>query len=179
MAKQSFADIFDQWTRMQEKAEKEKEGSKTAVPGSARPDKSRKERPHQTKDFAEILQQWEKDHDDSKELARKARVGSESGKEEQSINRIRRMEAQDELDLHEMTLNEAIPATEAFLESCHKKGCRKVRIVTGKGLHSKNGEAVLKPAITALCQRSPHVREIDTPKASEGGSGALTVILKR
>ena len=95
-----------------------------------------------------------------------------------TINEIRRMNAQDELDLHEMRLDDALKATNEFLELCHSRGMRKVRIVTGKGLHSAKGEAVLRPAVEALCRGHKLVREVSVPKAAEGGSGALTVILK-
>ena len=88
------------------------------------------------------------------------------------------LEAQDELDLHEMLLDDAVVAARLFLDRCWGRGLRKVRIITGKGIHSKNGEAVIRPAVTEVCRNHPKVREVLVPKAAEGGSGALTVILK-
>ena len=87
-------------------------------------------------------------------------------------------DAQDELDLHEMRLEDALEATGSFLDRSHSRGLRKVRIITGKGIHSKKGEAVLRPAVIDLCRSHSKVREVTVPKASEGGSGALSVILK-
>ena len=80
--------------------------------------------------------------------------------------------------IHEMLLDDALAATRSFLDSSYSKGLRKVRIITGKGIHSKNGEAVLRPAVTEVCKNHPKVREVTVPKAVEGGSGALTVIFK-
>ena len=130
------------------------------------------------KSFADIYSQWEKTHDEGREIAKRARLSEGPKEGEPSINRIRRMAAQDELDLHEMLLDDAVAATRSFLDSCYSRGLRKVHVITGKGIHSKNGEAVLRPAIIGICQNHPKVREVSVPKAAEGGSGALTVILK-
>ena len=131
-----------------------------------------------SKSFADIYSQWEKTHDEGREIARRARVSEAPGEDGPSINQIRRMSAQDELDLHEMLLDDALAATRSFLDSSWSKGLRKVRIITGKGIHSKNGEAVLRPSVTDVCKSHPKVREVTVPKAAEGGSGALTVIFK-
>ena len=131
-----------------------------------------------SKSVADIYNQGEKTHDEGREIARRAKVSEAPGEDGPSINQIRRMSAQDELDLHEMLLDDALAATRSFLDSSWSKGLRKVRIITGKGIHSKNGEAVLRPAVTDVCKSHPKVREVTVPKAAEGGSGALTVIFK-
>ena len=131
-----------------------------------------------SKSFADIYSQWEKTHDEGREIAKRAKVSEVPCEDGPSINQIRRMGAQDELDLHEMLLDDALAATRSFLDFSYKKGLRKVRIITGKGIHSKNGEAVLRPAVTDVCKSHPKVREVTVPKAVEGGSGALTVIFK-
>lgn len=130
------------------------------------------------KSFADIYSQWEKTHDEGREIAKRARVSDAPKDDGPSINQIRRMTAQDELDLHEMILDDAVPATRSFLDRSFAKGLRKVHIITGKGIHSKNGEAVLRPSIINVCRSHPKVREVTVPKAAEGGSGALTVIFK-
>lgn len=130
------------------------------------------------KSFADIYSQWEKTHDEGREIARRARVSDAPKDNDPSINQIRRMAAQDELDLHEMILEDAAVATRQFLDRSFARGFRKVHIITGKGIHSKNGEAVLRPSIIRICLSHPKVREVTVPKASEGGSGALTVIFK-
>ena len=131
-----------------------------------------------SKSFADIYSQWEKTHDEEREIARRAKASEASGEGGPTINQIRRMTAQDELDLHEMLLDDAVAATRSFLDSSYSKGLKKVRIITGKGIHSKGGEAVLRPAVIDVCRNHPRVREVTVPKAVEGGSGALTVIFK-
>ncbi len=167
MAKQNFADIYEQWEKMQEKktapkAEKKVNNSSVKIDDS----------------FADIYSRWEQTHDEEKAINKKAKASNSSGKSDISINAVRKMSAQDELDLHEMKLEEAVKATGEFLDQSYRHGLRKVRIITGKGIHSKGGEAVLRPAVTAVCQSHPNVREVSVPKAAEGGSGALTVIFK-
>ena len=129
--------------------------------------------------FADIYEQWTKSHDESSAIDKRYRktAGTENTSKD-SINEIRRMKAQDTLDLHSYTLEEAIVNTKSFLDSSKKKGLRKVLIITGKGLHSAGGEAVLRPTILNIANNHPNVREVSTPKAAEGGSGALMVILK-
>ena len=130
-------------------------------------------------DFAQIYEQWERTHDEQKAMAGRISSGTGEGKSGgPTVNEIRRMKAQDELDLHEMKLEEALAQVKAFLDSCSSRGLKKVRIVTGKGIHSKGGEAVLRPQVTEMCRRHPKVREVSVPGASEGGSGALNVIFK-
>ena len=128
--------------------------------------------------FADIYSQWESTHDEAKALSKRAKDDRPNHGKEPSINEIRRMNVQDEIDLHQMRLDDAVKAASEFLEESRKRGLRKVRIVTGKGIHSENGEAVIRPAVLALCKESPHIREVSVPKAAEGGSGALSIILK-
>lgn len=128
--------------------------------------------------FAEIYESWEKTHDEGSAMRKRAQASEHVSPDEPTISHIRRMDAQDELDLHEMKLEDAASATRSFLDRSFARGLRKVRIITGKGIHSANGEAVLRPAVTDICRSHPKVREVSVPKASEGGSGALSVILK-
>lgn len=51
---------------------------------------------------------------------------------------------QRELDLHGMTGEEAQQSTRHFLKSAHHQNLQTVRIITGKGLHSKQGKSVLR-----------------------------------
>lgn len=129
--------------------------------------------------FANIYEQWTKSHDESSAIDKRYRKTASSDKvTKDSINEIRRMKAQDTLDLHSYTLEEAIVMTRNFLSSSKQKGLRKVLIITGKGIHSAGGEAVLRPTVINIANAHPAVREVSTPKAAEGGSGALVVILK-
>ncbi|ROT80128.1 uncharacterized protein [Penaeus vannamei] len=50
------------------------------------------------------------------------------------------------LDLHTMTVREALQTTEAFIRQYWGQH-EKVRIITGRGIHSENGVPKVKPAI--------------------------------
>lgn len=181
MAKQSFADIFEQWERMQEE-----DASRKAAQGKRNKQESKDNKTIKNcnssvridQSFGDIYSRWEQTHDEDEAISKRARTPSEKTTSEISINAVRRMDAQDELDLHEMKLEAAVQATREFLDASYRHGLRKVRIITGKGLHSKGGEAVLRPAVLEECRNHPNVREVTVPKAAEGGSGALTVIFK-
>jgi DNA-nicking Smr family endonuclease len=85
---------------------------------------------------------------------------------------------QDELDLHGLTRVQARPLVSEFLSRCLKRGLRCVRIVHGKGLRSPNREPVLKANIRNWLARRDEVLAFCQAPASEGGSGALRVLLK-
>jgi DNA-nicking Smr family endonuclease len=85
---------------------------------------------------------------------------------------------QDELDLHGLTRVQAQPLVADFLLRCLKRGLRCVRIIHGKGLRSPNREPVLKSKIRTWLARRDEVLAFCQAPASEGGSGALLVLLK-
>ena len=129
--------------------------------------------------FSDIYDKWLSSHNDSDAIAKKSRADNKVEKHEKTIGELRRMYVQDELDLHNTVLEDAIPRTDEFISDSISKGLNKVRIVTGKGLHSQKGEAVLRPAVISFLKKDLRIRELDaSPKAVDGGSGAVIVILK-
>lgn len=90
---------------------------------------------------------------------------------------LRRMEPEDEIDLHGMSLEQALAGLEQFLNEALHRGLRKVQVVHGKGNHSK-GEAVLPKAVFEYLQQSPIAGELGTPRREKGGAGATWVIIK-
>lgn len=84
---------------------------------------------------------------------------------------------QDELDLHGLRRDEARDAIGAFITRAGLRNYRCVRVIHGRGFGSRGQEPVLKSMVhswlvqkevVAFCQARP----------SEGGEGALTVLLK-
>ena len=102
------------------------------------------------------------------------------GLSRQVLRRLRRGHwvIQDGLDLHGMNRSEAALAVAGFLNRCTARGLRCVRIVHGKGLGSHNREPVLKAKLGNWLPRRQEVLAYCQAPASEGGSGALLVLLK-
>ena len=102
------------------------------------------------------------------------------GMSRQVLRRLRRGHwvIQDGLDLHGLNRDEAAVAVAAFLNRCAARGLRCVRIVHGKGLGSRNREPVLKAKLGNWLPRRQEVLAYCQAPASDGGSGALLVLLK-
>jgi DNA-nicking Smr family endonuclease len=86
---------------------------------------------------------------------------------------LRPIDAQ--IDLHQMTKEEARREVEAFLMEAESLGYKKIRIITGKGVHSKNGKGVLGAYVKKLLDLKGYNYNI--AKYGEGGEGAIDVSL--
>lgn len=80
-----------------------------------------------------------------------------------------------ELDLHGKTKTESILELMEFLKDSHSLNYSKIRIITGKGIHSKNGIGVLKKHIEDFL--ISHDYKFSNAKINEGGEGAIIVYL--
>jgi len=85
---------------------------------------------------------------------------------------------QDDLDLHGSTSAQARELLAWFLAHCARRELRCVRIVHGKGLRSKNREPVLKRKVAGWLMRRDDVLAFCQARRSDGGSGAVVVLLK-
>ncbi|KAK0435969.1 hypothetical protein EV421DRAFT_1833461 [Armillaria borealis] len=77
-----------------------------------------------------------------------------------------------EIDLHGLYVREAIAYTDAALEEAKRRGDSEIRIIVGKGLHSKDGEAKVRPAIEDRMRKYQLPAEFDP-----SNSGVLVVKL--
>ena len=95
------------------------------------------------------------------------------------------------IDLHGFTLEEANKEVESFLIDCFDQKVSKVKIVTGKGLHSQNDKdpyiskkfGILKNSVPEFIKNNPSltkiIKSITDAEIVDGGSGALYVFLKK
>lgn len=97
------------------------------------------------------------------------------------LQRLRRgqFSVRAEIDLHEMTRTVAASAIRDFLDDCRLHGELCVRIVHGKGLRSKSRGPVLKQLTDSLLRRRADVIAFSSARASQGGTGAVLVLLQR
>ena len=82
------------------------------------------------------------------------------------------------LDLHGQTAAEAIANVRQFIDSRRTRH-RCVAIVHGRGLHSKENVAVLKTRVREFLRRHPAVLAYADAPRTDGGSGAVYVLLRK
>ncbi len=85
---------------------------------------------------------------------------------------------QDDIDLHQMNAAAAQASIIAFLAEARQAGMRCVRIVHGKGLHSKAAGPVLKALTDRMLRRRDDVIAFASARPAFGGTGAVVVLLK-
>ena len=96
-----------------------------------------------------------------------------------------------EIDLHGFTLDEANKTVERFINKSYEEGVSKIRIVTGKGLHSDNEKnpylskdlSILRYSVPEYIKKNNDLMKliIEFKEASihDGGEGAFYIHLKK
>lgn len=84
---------------------------------------------------------------------------------------------QGQLDLHGLRSDEAREALGQFIRDAKRMGWRCVRVVHGKGLGSPGKEPVLKSKVQRWLVQKNEVLAFVQAKPSDGGAGALVVLL--
>ncbi len=85
---------------------------------------------------------------------------------------------QGEIDLHGLRRDEAREGLAAFLREAVRRGQRCVRVVHGKGNGSPGREPVLKGKVRSWLVQKQEVIAFVQARASDGGNGALLVLLR-
>jgi DNA-nicking Smr family endonuclease len=95
------------------------------------------------------------------------------------LNKLRRGDwaIQGQLDLHGFRVDGARQALTEFIHHATDQGWRCVRIIHGKGLGSKDKQPVLKGRVRSWLVQTKVVQCFVSARASEGGAGALVVLL--
>lgn len=85
---------------------------------------------------------------------------------------------QDQLDLHGARTDEARELLGEFLRDSTRRGLRCVRVIHGKGLGSKDRQPVLKGKVRRWLVQRDDVIAFCQARGSDGGAGALVVLLR-
>lgn len=82
------------------------------------------------------------------------------------------------LDLHAQTAAQAVANVKQFIDS-RRNRYKCVCIVHGRGLHSKGNVSVLKTRVRQALRRHAHVLAYSDAPRTDGGSGAVYVLLRK
>jgi DNA-nicking Smr family endonuclease len=103
------------------------------------------------------------------------------GVPERTLRKLRRGQfaVQAMLDLHGLTVAVAKPSVDHFISHCHAMGYQCIRIIHGKGMRSKAQGPILKRKLALWLQRRDDVLAYCSARQSDGGTGAVYVLLRR
>ena len=93
--------------------------------------------------------------------------------------KIRKLKKGDRRDLHGMTGADALASVGRFIENSRHGGHRCVCIIHGRGLHSKGNQPILKTRVREYLRSHRSVLAYTDAPASDGGSGAVYVLLRK
>ncbi len=99
----------------------------------------------------------------------------------QVFKRLKRggFSAQEELDLHGATLQQAESLLKRFLLEAHAAGLGCVRIIHGKGARDDGELPVLKNLVDRMLRQRADIAAFHSAPAAQGGTGAVVVLLAR
>lgn len=130
------------------------------------------------KSFADIFAQWEKTDSAKKAAAQMEKKDDSPEQPQQHSVSAKKLPVDGTLDLHGLTAAEAENKLRIFFAKAQKTGWKKVLVIHGKGIHSSD-EPVLKKVVMDFIENSPNAGSHGIPGASEGGSGAVWVAIKK
>jgi DNA-nicking Smr family endonuclease len=104
-----------------------------------------------------------------------------AGVDRREIRKLRRGEHRvgERCDLHGMTLAEACDTVQRLIAGSRRRRLRCVCIVHGRGLHSERGTSRLKARVRECLRSNASVLAYADAPASDGGEGAVYVLLRR
>ena len=128
--------------------------------------------------FERLLNKWYEKNTERDFTSLKTQKSEENQDERVKINEVRLMSPEARLDLHGFTSSEAYIEAASFLKEQYYLGKKKVEIVTGKGLHSPDGRAVVRDSVMDAIHDADFIRESYYPRERYGGSGTIHIIFK-
>lgn len=101
-----------------------------------------------------------------------------NGLSRMALRKLRGWPIQDRLDLHGLHSDSARKLLQEFLHEAMQRKLRCVLVIHGKGMNSRDGEAVLRKLSRHWLTQHPAVLGFCDAPTKEGGSGAVLVLLK-
>jgi DNA-nicking Smr family endonuclease len=103
------------------------------------------------------------------------------GIDRREIGKLKRGEypVADRRDLHGLTTTEAGSSVRRFVDNSRHKGHRCICIIHGRGLHSEGNVALLKAKVRECLRAHPAVLAYADAPRSDGGAGAVYVLLRK
>jgi len=106
---------------------------------------------------------------------------SRPGFQKKAFNKLRNGQyvVEARLDLHGMIVVEAKKNLASFIQHCHAKGYRCIKIIHGKGLGSKDGKAIIKSKLNYWLQQREDTLAFCSALPNDGGTGAIYLLLRK
>lgn len=101
-----------------------------------------------------------------------------NGLSRMTLRKLRRATVQDNLDLHGHSGDAARLLLQEFLHQAAQNQLRCVRVIHGKGMNSRGGEAVLRTLTRNWLTQHSHVLAFCAASPAAGGEGAVLILLK-
>lgn len=104
-----------------------------------------------------------------------------NGLSRQTLRKLKRgtYPIEEELDLHGYQSDEARKLLQVFLNEAAQRNLRCLRVIHGKGMNSRSGEAVLRKLTRIWLTQHPQVLAFCAASPVLGGDGAVLLLLKR
>jgi DNA-nicking Smr family endonuclease len=145
-------------------------------PSKPRPEPVRKKQDERAVMDSSLEHSW---HDEELETGEEL-LYLRPGVQEKVMRSLRRGQysVMDSFDLHHMNEVTAHHCMLKFVDDSQRRNLNCVRIVHGKGLRSRNGPR-LKRMANSVLRRHPAVLAFASCRPVDGGTGAVTVLLRR
>ena len=111
--------------------------------------------------------------------SKKIKKSKAQAKGNKKANKNLFVKPEDTLDLHHLTVAKSIQKCTHFIQYSFIRKMETVLIITGKGLHSEDGQGILKTEIRSFLNGHPLVEGTSQAPFNMGGEGAILVYITK